>query len=85
MYEEMGKLLSSLVSKFFKNVHVHKFSVENLKPKPIKELLKLGASKKEHVKSKVDIGTKAKTLFHSTFLSNDAKKVKFRDECFSFH
>ena len=69
MYEETGELLSSI-----KNANVYKPSVETLELKPIEELVKSDVNMKEHFKSKIDIGTKAKTLFHRTLLSNDAKK-----------
>ena len=53
MYEKMGKLLSSLLCKFIKNAHVYKSSAETLELKPIEELVKLDANKKEHVKSRI--------------------------------
>lgn len=64
MYEEMGKLLSSLVCKFIKSAHVYKSSVKTLELKPIEELVKLDVDKKEHVKPKINIGTNTKILFH---------------------
>ena len=85
MYEEMGKLLSSLVYKFIKNTHPYKSYVETLELKLIEELVKFDVTKKKHVRSSINIGMKAKILFNSPLLSNDAKKIKFQNECLSFY
>ena len=84
MYEEMGKLLSSLVYKFIKNTHPYKSSVETLELKLIEELVKFDVTKKKHVRSSIDIGMKAKILFNSPLLSNDAKKNKVSKWMFIF-
>lgn len=57
-------LLSSLVCKFINSAHVYKSSMKTLELKPIEELVKFDVNKKEHVKSKINIETNAKTLFH---------------------
>ena len=38
--------------------------MKTLELKPIEELVKFDVNKKEHVKSKINIETNAKTLFH---------------------
>lgn len=77
MYEAIGILLSSLVCKFIKKAHSCKSSCETCELKPIIELVKFDVSKKELLKSKIDIVMKSETLFHSTLLSNGAKEVTF--------
>ena len=86
MYEKMGKLLSSLLCKFIKNAHVYKSSAETLELKPIEELVKLDANKKEHVKSKINIRAKAKSVFHRILQITRILQMNFSDKIwFSVH
>ena len=78
LYPAMCKLSSDIMSKFIKKKVLSTNYAENI-------LIFVTRDTNHKSLKYIDIGVKAKTLFHETLFNDDEKHLKFCNECLQFY